>query len=96
MTDNFSDHPLSVSELKASKDHQAQTWTPRDVLISLLREIDSGEVSPDVLVVAYAFLHADGGVCPAFKQAHLTKLGSYGALTNRGLLDHVKNMLGND
>lgn len=49
--DDFSQHPPSVSELKAERSRSSKDWTPRDVLISLLRRIDSGELSPDALLV---------------------------------------------
>jgi hypothetical protein len=53
MTD-FGDHPVSLAELKAERSHDATTWTPRDVLLKMLRDIDSGKCNPDLLVVAYS------------------------------------------
>ena len=51
--DNFSEHPVSVGEVKSSKTGDGIDWTPRDVLVKMLRMIDSGEASPDVLVIAW-------------------------------------------
>jgi hypothetical protein len=53
MTD-FSDHPFSLAETKAERDLDGKAWTPRDVLLKLLRDIDSGKCNPDLLVVAYS------------------------------------------
>ena len=51
MSENFANHPESITEHK-SKDNAA-LWTARDVLISMLRDIDSGRISPDALIVCY-------------------------------------------
>jgi hypothetical protein len=51
---DFSDHPFSLAEIKAERDLDATTWTPRDVLLKMLRDIDSGKCNPDLLVVSYS------------------------------------------
>lgn len=51
MTDDFSKYPKSLSEIKADKENNAALQSPRDVLIQVLRDIDSGEISPVSLVV---------------------------------------------
>lgn len=53
MSDDFKNHPKSITELRAEKEEDASKWTPRDALISVLRDIDSGETSPDALVICY-------------------------------------------
>ena len=55
-TDDFSKHPVSIGEIKSDKAGDGGLWTPRDVLVKMLRTNDSGEVVPDVLVVAYGEL----------------------------------------
>lgn len=50
---NYKDYPPSVAERKAAKTENAKDWTPRDALITLLREIDNGEVNVDALVIAF-------------------------------------------
>ena len=47
----YEDHPISVTEAKAKRHQDAAEWTPRDALIHVLRKIDSGEMSPDALIV---------------------------------------------
>jgi hypothetical protein len=50
--DNFADHPKSITEIRSDKSRRASDWTPRDVLVSLLRDIDSGERKVTSVVVA--------------------------------------------
>lgn len=52
MTDNFKDYPKSVSELRADNGN-LDPLTPRDILVSLLRAIDNGELETSSLVIAY-------------------------------------------
>lgn len=52
MSDDFSDYPRSVKEVRAERADDATAWTPRDALIKLLREIDEG-LSVDALVICY-------------------------------------------
>jgi hypothetical protein len=57
---DFKDQPLSIAEIKADRTGDGAQWTPRDVLVKMLREIDSGVARPDVLVVAWGELDANG------------------------------------
>ena len=52
--EDFSNHPASLAEVRADREVDGKLWSPRDVLIKLLRDIDSGKIKPDVLVVAYS------------------------------------------
>lgn len=52
MTDSFKDHPQSISEIRANKTLSCADWTPRDVLIDLLRRIDGGEKIDALVVIA--------------------------------------------
>lgn len=49
--DDFKDHPETVGELRSGKSEDSADWSPRDVLIAALREIDSGKVEPTALVL---------------------------------------------
>lgn len=51
---DFSDYPEILNALRAEKEQSAAAWSPRDVLLYLLKEIDSGNVDPEALVVCYA------------------------------------------
>jgi len=52
MTGSFAEYPHSINELR--KDNNAATWTPREALVNLLRDIDRGEVEPTALVICIA------------------------------------------
>lgn len=48
--DSFAQYPVSLAEVKGEGAHE---WTPRDVLISMLRKIDRGEINPNAMIVVY-------------------------------------------
>lgn len=50
---DFSARPKSITEIKSDKSSRGSDWTPRDLLISVLRDIDGGVLKPDVIVLAY-------------------------------------------
>lgn len=52
-TENFADYPPSIAELRSDKTDSASDWTPRDLLIGMLRDIDSGKMDLDGLVLVY-------------------------------------------
>lgn len=60
---NYADMPVSLAEERAVRDQNAALWTPRDALISLLREIDSGEVDVDIVFIAYSRSREDDPTC---------------------------------
>jgi len=49
--DDFANHPVSITEARSRMNDDAAVWTPRDVLIHVLRLIDGGEWDPQMLVV---------------------------------------------
>ena len=51
---SFKDVPLTIGELRTQKTPDCKLWSPRDLLVSLLRDIDSGNVTVTDLVVCYA------------------------------------------
>ena len=60
--DNFASHPKSVSEIKANKTWDSADAKPRDVLVSILRDIDNGD-HPDLdaaIVILREMKEADG------------------------------------
>lgn len=63
--DDFREAPQTIGELRSDKSTLGKDWTPRDLLISLLRDIDSGaqEIESCVVFVRYK----DGGI--GFRQA---------------------------
>lgn len=57
---SFAGHPQTVSELRANRDANASAWTPRDVLVSVLRDIDEGKFAPDALIVIHREFKSPG------------------------------------
>jgi hypothetical protein len=53
VADNFADAPQSIGELRAFKSSDATDWTPREALVYLLREIDSGRINVTDLILCY-------------------------------------------
>lgn len=53
--ENFADHPKTIGQLRADRSGHAKDLTVREMLIELLRDIDSGEIeTPDFAVVCFA------------------------------------------
>jgi hypothetical protein len=57
--ETFADHPESIAEIRSDKTANGADWTPRDALISVLRQIDRGEINPSALIIAYHDRTAD-------------------------------------
>lgn len=53
MGGDFSGYPVSLAEARADKERDCRLWAPRDALINLLRDIDSGKIRADALVCVY-------------------------------------------
>lgn len=50
---DFSQHPQSIGEIRASKTPRASEWRGRDAIIDVLREIDRGTINPESLVIVW-------------------------------------------
>lgn len=90
MTD-FSNHPKSLTEIKAERAESCggRLWTPRDVLIATLREIDSGELDPDSLIVCMGILNKEE---PGRTRTQFRQCGP-NALFTVGVLEDIKVQL---
>lgn len=79
--ESFADAPETIADLKSEKTDLASDWTPRDMLIKLLRAVDRGELKAEAMVVAWYVPGKDqAGVVPTFMCA-----GGRGALDLIGL-----------
>lgn len=67
--ENFADAPTSIAEVRSMKEQNASKWTPRDALVTLLREIDSGKTELTIAVIAYQYKTHDGGTRAGFLSA---------------------------
>lgn len=52
-TESFTNYPQSLNELRSRRSGNAADWSPRDALIQMLRDIDSGVIRPDALIVSF-------------------------------------------
>ena len=50
---DFKDAPISLAERRADEQQDHTLWSPRDLLIKLLREIDNGEVNMSAITIVY-------------------------------------------
>lgn len=89
-TEDFAAAPVSLAEVRAERSQRASDWTPRDVLVALLRDIDSGKVKADRLVVAYAEALEGGSTKTHFS---MSVPGAHVAL---GLLERAKFLINTD
>lgn len=48
---DFKDYPKTINEIKSDQSNKAADWTARDLLIYLLREIDSGNLHAENIIV---------------------------------------------
>lgn len=53
VADDFSAAPVSIAEARSFKEQNGSMWKPRDLLIHMLREIDTGNLNPLTLVVCW-------------------------------------------
>jgi len=53
LMENFADAPVSITEARSNKLNDARLCTPRDILVEMLREIDSGASSPQIMMIVY-------------------------------------------
>jgi hypothetical protein len=66
---DYSDHPVSITEARANREENSALWTPRDALISMLRDIDNGIINPDALVAICRTKDEDGAYRTTFVNA---------------------------
>jgi hypothetical protein len=57
---DFADAPRTLGEVRADKTRKAHDWSPRDMLVQLLREIDSGTVATEHMVIVMRVPNDDG------------------------------------
>lgn len=67
--DDFSQYPESLGERRSAEESNGALWTPRDALIAMLRDIDSGRISPDALIVCYREAIGTGDVRSSYFNA---------------------------
>lgn len=83
----FADHPISLAERRANDAADAGKWSPRDAILSVLRDIDSGKLKVETVVIAMLTVNPEG---KATKYAVAGAGGLTGAL---GVLDRAAYLM---
>jgi hypothetical protein len=82
--DDFKDYPVGIKEAKAQS---VTEWTCREALLSALRDIDSGKITPTAFAVAWTNLDENGemdwGYSASTQTNRLELLGMLTKLINR-------------
>lgn len=86
MTESFADAPQSITELRSDKSGSAKDWTPRDALVTTLREIDTGKFGPEHIVIMWAYKTDDGLIKTGRRFA-----GKFTTLEFIGLIEDAKH-----
>lgn len=50
MTDDYTNEPISLGEHKVKSTNSSMDIQPRELLINILRKIDSGELKPEKMI----------------------------------------------
>ena len=86
LPEDFASHPMSIAEIRSDKDGDAAKWTPRGVLIALLRGIDSGKIDPTALAVVWCTI--DG----AISSSHYS-VSSPNAMVTLGMVERARHRM---
>lgn len=83
--EDFSKAPMTIGEIRAGKTHEAKDWGPRDLLMRMLRDIDSGKISPVSITLVYQVVYPDGDDQCILLSSAQTRTEQIGMMT-RGML----------
>lgn len=96
--ENFADAPRTIGEIRSEKTQSALDWKPRDALIYLLREIDSGRMNVDHVVVCWRERLPEGQYDPKTEGSYRTNYkqagGSNYAWDGLALLARAMQLIG--
>lgn len=79
--DDYSKYPKSLTEIKSDKEGNGSLWSPRDVLIDALRDIDNGKINPQALVVVHSEINDNGMTDTKWAQSGPNIIFSIGMLS---------------
>jgi hypothetical protein len=58
--ENFAAAPVSIGEHRSITEQDCSLWTPREMLVKLLRDIDTGAWNPEGIVLSYFYKDGEG------------------------------------
>lgn len=86
MTDApFTDHPLTIGEIRSGRSRLSADWTPREALVAAIRQIDEGKIKPDMLIVCVRDTDEDQNA----RYFHSSPDG----MATLGLLDMIRHLI---
>lgn len=59
--ENFANHPISIAQARAERAENGALWTPRDALIDMLRDLDSGKLAVEDICIVHRSRDPEGG-----------------------------------
>jgi len=59
MSDDYKDEPISLGEKRVEKSNCSMDISPREMFVSILRMIDSGEINPDKAIAVISLKDDD-------------------------------------
>jgi hypothetical protein len=80
MTDeSFAHAPVSIGERRSLDEQDCALWSPREMLVKLLRDIDTGAWKPDGIVLCY-FYKEDAGTRTGMWRSRVTVMQAVAAV----------------
>lgn len=86
--ENFAEHPNTIGELRSDRSGLGADWSVRDMLVNLLRDIDSGKIKPEAAVLIFTRA-ADGdpnATTTHFRNASPSTIHALGMLAHGQML----------
>ena len=71
--------PNELAERRAQSENDCRLWTPADALLACLRDIESGEIDPENLVIHFS-QKVDGDRSCSYYASNVTTMGHAGLL----------------
>ncbi len=94
MNQEFAQAPISLGERKAEQGDNCDQWTPRELLISYLRKIDSGAFVPDGLIILHLKHQGEDALLTGMRRAKVSILETVGVLevAKNDLINHAGDL----
>jgi len=81
--------PDQLAERRSTQAGDCKLWSPRDALLAAVRDLDAGEINPQMLVVSFRQPTEDGKLEYRYYAAGVTVLEHVGLLTME--INHMLN-----
>jgi hypothetical protein len=72
--------PNELAERRANQENDCRLWTPADALLACLRDLESGEINPERLVIHFT-QDVDGNKQYCYYASNITRMEHAGLLS---------------